>query len=689
MDKKNEYLNKESIKAKDQISENKEAEKKHLVKTRFIISLLFLIIIFAVIIWTIKVISISYNKQNVNPQSIQATQIPNGHEAFPFNTKTSRLMTIPNNCDSTSYRYFTSFSPNGRNVGFICGSAVKEGNSWYTTNQILINGNRQKVYNSESSVNFDTKYDEYAYTTKGNGRDNVIFNGVDLGSYPAESVDPLGEAGNYNPLFYNGHLAYVSSANNSITFIYDGKVVAKTGNKYSFIFNPLVSNDGNHYVFSAEKGSEENSVIVRDGKEIDKEDGFIRDLVINNDASKFAYSLESTDSARIVINGIIGKKYSRVFNITMSYDGSHLAFLAQGSGSFFWVVDGKEYFQYKEIGEVFLFSPDSRHFVFPVIDPNNSHHQALIEDGQLQGSYKIISNLVYSKDGKTLAFFATTNNINYVVVNYVNTPLVLANSSQIASNLILSPDGSKVLYKVSDGIHENAVINGKLSENYDVILSRVYFSPDGKYAGFGVQKANQLWWIAMNLTKQNIPNSLHITVTNTPTSTVAPPSPTTQIPSSYKTFTSNDLGISFSYPSVSWNITPQAEGSKIFFGNDTGQFIQVFHLLQPANNIESAIKNTVLKGYSDEDCQVVTGSPGSRGFGLNMEFATITFPGNDGGDENQPAEAFCPQGYVNKGGLFYFIMDKNHPSILLFIAESQQPLAGVGSQITTSIKVLY
>src|SRR5207249_4161629 len=104
---------------------------------------------------------------------------------------------------------------------------------------------------------------------------------------------------------------------------------------------------------------------------------------------------------------------------------------------------------------------------------------------------------------------------------------------------------------------------------------------------------------------------------------------------------------------------------------------------QSANSIETAIRNTILEGYSEQNCLVVSGASAKsyfatnarRSFADNIEVAYITFPGNDGGDEHQAGEDKCP-GYINKGGLYYFMMDKNHPETLLFITEGQQPLAG-------------
>ncbi len=180
-----------------------------------------------------------------------------------------------------------------------------------------------------------------------------------------------------------------------------------------------------------------------------------------------------------------------------------------------------------------------------------------------------------------------------------------------------------------------------------------------------------------------------VTPTITPSVTVTP----TIV---LNTYTSKALGISFSYPTTSWNIIPHEVGSKVFFGGNTAQFIQVFHLPQPASSIETAIRNTILERYSEQACPVVSGDSANqyfatnarRYFASNIELAYITFPGNDRGDEYQAGEDKCPKGYVNKGGQYYFMMDKNHPTTLLFISESQQPLAGVGYPIISSIKVL-
>lgn len=195
--------------------------------------------------------------------------------------------------------------------------------------------------------------------------------------------------------------------------------------------------------------------------------------------------------------------------------------------------------------------------------------------------------------------------------------------------------------------------------------------------------------IFLTLQSNQRPTPLQHTTQNSPTSSAATVTPQPTI--ALSTYTSNALGISFSYPSptAKWNVTPHEAGSKIFFGSNTAQFIQVFHLPQPATSIEDAIRNTVLKGYSAQDCTVVSGVSGvKQQFASNIEVAYITFPGNDFSDMHQAAEYKCPKGYIKKGGSFYFMLDKDHPTTLLFISESQQPLAGAAFPITSSIKVL-
>jgi hypothetical protein len=106
-----------------------------------------------------------------------------------------------------------------------------------------------------------------------------------------------------------------------------------------------------------------------------------------------------------------------------------------------------------------------------------------------------------------------------------------------------------------------------------------------------------------------------------------------------------------------------------------GQFIEAF-AKSPNDTLEEAIQKTVLKGYSEKDCFAVSVTEPTQ---KNSEFyyphnyvlAYISFPGNTGGDEVQPEEAKCPNGYVAKGGVFYFIMDSKNPNRFAFLKIGQ------------------
>lgn len=187
--------------------------------------------------------------------------------------------------------------------------------------------------------------------------------------------------------------------------------------------------------------------------------------------------------------------------------------------------------------------------------------------------------------------------------------------------------------------------------------------------------------------KQFVYSPSYSYVTPTSFATPTPSEPTGPV----HQYVSENLGISFTYPSTSWKITPHEIGSKIFFlqgETGDGDDIEVIHLSFPANTIKQAIEEQFLTGISPKDCFVVTNYNNNLNAPDSFEEAIISYPG-DYGQDNVPSEYFkCPPHYTHTN-VSYFIMDPKHPSTLIYINEGQQPLAGVGPMITTTIKVLH
>ncbi len=191
-----------------------------------------------------------------------------------------------------------------------------------------------------------------------------------------------------------------------------------------------------------------------------------------------------------------------------------------------------------------------------------------------------------------------------------------------------------------------------------------------------------------------------------PSSTVAPTQAPTSAPSTATvpsggavTYTSQVLGISFMYlPHQGGETVGTFEsGDKVYvFAGNTpptqGQWVQVFQ--KAANDsLEDAIKKTLMKNYSPQDCLVVkTSNPvGGQTNPPSYVFAKIDVPHL----ANEPLPTLtakaqkCPQPYTAFGGIAYFMQDTNHPDRFLFFSIGQYAILSANNQPwQNSIKLL-
>lgn len=156
-----------------------------------------------------------------------------------------------------------------------------------------------------------------------------------------------------------------------------------------------------------------------------------------------------------------------------------------------------------------------------------------------------------------------------------------------------------------------------------------------------------------------------------------------------KTFTSDNLGISFLYleqPDDGATVAVKEIDNKIYvYPNviqpDQGQYVEVF-TKEPSDSLAEAINQIILTGYSKTDCwaESVSTNPsgGQTAPPANYIFARVTFPRSDQDDMesiNQKAQK-CPQPYAAWGGIAYFLMDQNHSDKFVFFSIGQYAIAG-------------
>jgi hypothetical protein len=191
------------------------------------------------------------------------------------------------------------------------------------------------------------------------------------------------------------------------------------------------------------------------------------------------------------------------------------------------------------------------------------------------------------------------------------------------------------------------------------------------------------------------------------------PIPTPPPPAPHTTYTSDKLGISFTYLTVVsdrvrfftreiGNIiylyyTPRS--NQEFSGSDAeflqqipghGYSVEVFQK-DPQQSIIDAIKLQFLTGYAETDCFVKPTRYGHPREDESYKTAVISFSRKNiqTREELNALVAKCPK-YVTASGVSYFLMDPKHPDKLLFvtIGQSNIPSGVSGYSWDKTIKVL-
>lgn len=169
-------------------------------------------------------------------------------------------------------------------------------------------------------------------------------------------------------------------------------------------------------------------------------------------------------------------------------------------------------------------------------------------------------------------------------------------------------------------------------------------------------------------------------------STASPTAPVYGDPNT-KTFTSNDLGIRFSYlekQQVPGTIGVKQIGDKVYvyditYPADQGQYVEVF-TKTASDSLVQAITKQFLKGYPAADCfaETINDPVAKQKNPASFTFAHITFPKNpnDGMEEMSIKADKCPKSYTETNGIAYFLLDTDHPTQFVFFSIGQYAIDG-------------
>ncbi len=221
-------------------------------------------------------------------------------------------------------------------------------------------------------------------------------------------------------------------------------------------------------------------------------------IFFSPDSKHYAYMARQDAHWSMVIDGQDGAAYDELDIPIFSPNGAHIAYKARKGEQWCVVVDGKEGKLYQAIGAdegfpgvrtdgaYLIFSADGAHCSYIAcitaesIEENGVY--CVVQDGVEGAAYDHIADLIYTPDGKHLAYVAEKNREMFAV----------RDGQQEASYArvdcpAFAPDGAKLAYIASTGRQQYfVVVNGQQGKAYEGVQA-VSFSPDGKHYYFVAQ----------------------------------------------------------------------------------------------------------------------------------------------------------------------------------------------------------
>lgn len=303
-------------------------------------------------------------------------------------------------------------------------------------------------------------------------------------------------------------MAIISSATSGVASVSrqtKESVIGKTFHGRESLSSPdnltLVSPDGMRVAFIVGVGEDKPSpeggyywnqyTYVVDGKELGSYQ-FVSQFVFSPDSKHFAFVADIKDKNEycVVLDGKEGEHFTSqgIVNLKFSADSKRVGYFVDVNSytnNSFLVIDGKRGELTSSQGEIFIFSPDSKHFAQVTVD-SRTKEKSVHVDGQAYGkvweSDGGIGNLIYSSDSKHLAYVASSKAGVFSVIDGQE-----GKPYSGVTNFKFSPDSQHYLYTAQ--LSDNkliVVVDGKESnKQYDALI-RADFSPDGKRVAYAV-----------------------------------------------------------------------------------------------------------------------------------------------------------------------------------------------------------
>ena len=287
-------------------------------------------------------------------------------------------------------------------------------------------------------------------------------------------------------------------------FVVDGKEYGVDVPSTSHGHYPIyLSPDGRRVAYFT--NDNEGIYLVVDGvrrEEAFYESDLVSGFAFSPDGRNCSYAFMDADRHCVMVNGDRQGPYSEVVrDIAYSRDGRTVAYPAEVDGALSVVRNGvAEKIEKKSyLGSIF-FCPDATRWAYLASDwDDEGAFDYIAVNGKpadrLRFSRKEIRPIVFSPDGRRLAYVVSSNMKMQVVVDgRLGEPF--DDTESVRDVIRFSPDSRHVAYVAyREGRGYSVVVNGSVGEFQDwADPGSLVFSPDSRKLAYGARKGRELWW---------------------------------------------------------------------------------------------------------------------------------------------------------------------------------------------------
>ncbi|HSA60350.1 MAG TPA: hypothetical protein VLJ37_11775 [bacterium] len=392
-------------------------------------------------------------------ESVYRWTTSEGRQGFAFNGRIEQYYDAVGD--------FVSYTRDGSHYAY---TAKKDGKAF-----IVFDGTEGEPFDKLADPALSVTGRSLAYAAKAGEDAFIVFNGRRLENKEYELIRPpdLSPDG--------GRVAYQAKKQGRWLTVIDGK----EGPAFDEVQEGYFSPDGRSFAYAGRRGS--RWVFVRNGKVSREYDDV---SVYPEAAAADLFTAREAGKEFCVFRGKEGLKYDKAGWPAVSPNGKKIAYDAARGGESLVVLEKREGKPYDSVGRP-VFSPDGKEIAYDAVE---GRRFLMIRNDRELADYNAMPGPAFSPVGGRLAYSAVNRDASR---HFVVEEGLKGKEYDDVGLLVWSRDGRHLAYRAREGDKEFLVVDGREGSPCDKVLSLVpRFSDDGKLVGANVLKGREVWWVA-------------------------------------------------------------------------------------------------------------------------------------------------------------------------------------------------